>query len=100
MNDTVPTPWQWQFPPCCKHVPKGHAARAVQLNAIANELYEAAAEASKTEDNGQLAYIAELMDVVHATETALREFPEEVLDEAKEYVIRKNDARNYYERSL
>ena len=38
----------------------------------------------------------ELLDVVHACETALREVPEDMLDAAKRKVVMKNYARGYY----
>ncbi|MEC4272730.1 hypothetical protein VJ923_06130 [Adlercreutzia sp. R25] len=45
----------------------------------------------------RLAYGMELMDVIHAAETALRmEFEDEELDDLREAVIEKNRARGYY----
>lgn len=44
-----------------------------------------------------LPYTIELMDVIHACETALREFEPRHLDAAKMLVIRKNDDRGYYD---
>lgn len=39
----------------------------------------------------------ELMDVINACETALREVPEDTLDSIKRATIRKNEERGYYE---
>lgn len=46
----------------------------------------------------QIEYGMELMDVIHATETALRiEFTDQEIDELQRLVIAKNDERGYYD---
>lgn len=93
MTIIVPTPWQWQFPECPRWVPKSKAMRYAQMAKILEEAEEANREIASGND---LAYAKELMNVIHACETALREFPPVFLEAAKRGVIRDNDARGYY----
>ena len=48
-------------------------------------------------DGYDIAYAMELMDTIHACETALRELPESLLSSIKEAVVRKNAERGYYD---
>lgn len=89
----VATPWQWQFPPCSKWIPKNGRMRRDQ----ALKIIEEAEEVMKAQRVGDPLYAMELMDVIHACETALREVPEDTLDSIKRATIRKNEERGYYE---
>lgn len=52
----------------------------------------------KFRDRKRKAYGMELMDVIHATETALRmEFTEKEVEELQRRVIEKNRKRGYYD---
>lgn len=92
-----PTPWQWQFPPCEQWVPSNDSMRDAQTLAILREAAEARIAFDEIGKDGMLPYVMELMDVVHACETALREFEPRQLDAIKALVIRKNDDRGYYD---
>ena len=92
-----PTPWQWQFPPCPQWVPSNNRDRDEQVQSILREANEARTAFDEIWWNGMLPYVMELMDVIHACETALREFEPRHLDAAKMLVIRKNDDRGYYD---
>lgn len=53
---------------------------------------------SGDEDADRIAYGMELMDVIHAAETALRMgFSDEQVDSLRELVIEKNATRGYYD---
>lgn len=91
-----PTPWQWQFPPCPQWIPSNDYARYEQVCAVLSEAREAKVAFERRSEDGMLSYVMELMDVIHACETALREFDPRHLDAAKMLVIRKNDDRGYY----
>ncbi|MEG1246501.1 hypothetical protein [Gordonibacter sp.] len=86
------TPWQWQFPPCEKFVPVDSPTRREQSLKIVEE----AEEAMNARAGYSVFYVIELMDTIHACETALREFPESLLTDMKEAVICKNEQRGYY----
>lgn len=92
-----PTPWQWQFPPCRQWVPSNNRDRDEQVQSILREANEARTAFDEICWNGMLPYVMELMDVIQACETALREFEPRHLDAAKMLVIRKNDDRGYYD---
>ena len=92
-----PTPWQWQFPPCSQWVPSNDYQRDTQTRAVLQEAHEAREAFERRGEGGMLAYVMELMDVIHACETALREFDPCHLDAIKSLVIRKNDERGYYD---
>ena len=92
-----PTPWQWQFPPCRQIIPVSDRARDKQLRKILEEAVEARVAYERCAEDGMLPYTIYLMDVIHACETALREFEPRQLDAAKMLVIRKNDDRGYYD---
>lgn len=84
------TPWQWQFPPIAEPEDLPH-----QILHIKAELLEAA-EACGAKNIQHTA--EELMDVIHAAETALRLLEAEGmdLDAIKRGVIEKNQRRGYY----
>ena len=98
MKKTIPTSWQWQFPPCEQWTPRELKSRSDQVAAIKRETFEMsdAGWEFSCGKTGPYNYIEELMDVIHACETALREFPVEVLDDVKREVIAKNNDRGYY----
>lgn len=87
------TTWQFQFPPCKKWIPTNAPTRRDQ----ALKIIEEAEEAMKVRDGYDIAYAMELMDTIHACETALRELPESLLTDIKGAVIRKNSERGYYD---
>lgn len=65
-----------------------------QLEYIEQELREAY---EANHDNERQAYGMELLDVIHATETALRmEFSEQEVERLRAMVIEKNAKRGYY----
>lgn len=92
-----PTPWQWQFPPCPQWIPSNGYERSMQVAAIMREADEARIAFDSAWKDGLLPYVMELMDVIHACETALREFDPRQLDAIKALVIKKNDDRGYYD---
>lgn len=92
-----PTPWQWQFPPHQERVPRDDYERDRQTRAIHKGAVGAHIAFERRGEDGLLPYAMELMDVIHACETALREFEPRQLDAAKMLVIRKNDDRGYYD---
>lgn len=92
-----PTPWQWQFPPCPQWIPSNGYERDEQARAILREAAEARTAFDEIGEDGMLPYVMELMDVIHACETALREFDPRQLDAIKALVIKKNDDRGYYD---
>lgn len=92
-----PTPWQWQFPPRRERVPRDDYERDRQNRQIHKGAVRAQIAFSRRDDDGLLPYAMELMDVIHACETALREFDPCQLDRIKALVIRKNDDRGYYD---
>lgn len=92
-----PTPWQWQFPPCHQWIPSSGRMRREQVRAIMVEVVEVSHARDQFSDDGMLPYVMELMDVIHACETALREFDPQTLDRIKALVISKNDDRGYYD---
>lgn len=74
-----------------------------QLQKIKSELHEAIAaemnyRCGVTDGNRRKEYGMELLDVIHATETALRmEFTEDEAQRLRAKVIEKNAKRGYYE---
>lgn len=97
VKKTVATPWQWQFPPCRKYIPISNPEREEQCGKIGEESFEVFAAFRQRDLFGIEPYIMELMDEIHACETALREFPPAILDEVKRRVVEKNENRRYYE---
>lgn len=87
----ITTPWTWQFPPIAEQ-PKIYQ----QLAHVRAEAREAEKAEFYNEGNERIA--EELMDVIHAAETALRLLPfdELELDRIKRGVVEKNDRRGYY----
>lgn len=65
-----------------------------QIEHIRDEIDEAILA---RQDHERQSYGMELLDVIHATETALRmEFSEEEVERLSDSVIRKNQRRGYY----
>lgn len=93
MTNIETAPWEWQFPPCRKWIPTDSHTRRDQ----ALKIIEEAEEAMKVRDGYDIAYAMELMDTIHACETALRELPESLLTNIKYSVVRKNYERGYYD---
>lgn len=89
----IPTPWQWQFPPIAEP-PK---YLWVQIDRVCDEAREADNAKFYGEEDERVA--EELMDTIHAAETALRMMEADGIDleAVKRYVIAKNDERGYYE---
>lgn len=87
------THWRYQFPACKRWIPTDKRTRSEQ----ALKIVEEAAEAMNMRDGYDIAYAMELMDTIHACETALRELPESLLSSIKEAVVRKNAERGYYD---
>ena len=88
-------PWQYQFPPCKRWVPTDSHTRMDQKLKIVEEASEVVFAPAP---NGcQMFYAIELMDVIHACETALRELSDDLVSSAKEIVICKNSERGYYD---
>lgn len=85
----VTTPWTWNFPPIAN--PPAPISR--QLAHVCSEVTEAEDAFRGGESAERVA--EELLDTIHAAETALRMLGVE-MDEAKRAVIEKNDARGYY----
>lgn len=87
----ISTPWTWQFPPIAE--PPNLILQIGRVRGEAMEVVKA-----KLDHEGDERIAEELMDVIHAAETALRLLPfnELELDRVKRYVIAKNDKRGYY----
>ena len=89
----VSTPWQWQFPPIV-----ADTTIYAQLGKVFGEVVEVIK--AYDEGKGDDRIVEELMDVIHAAETALRifeEYDDDIdLDFEKRYVVLKNDKRGYY----
>jgi len=63
----------------------------------ADQITQEAAEAFSAAERGdERAYLVELLDCVHACETALSEFDEVAIAEAWQEVVNKNAERGYY----
>lgn len=88
----IATPWQWQFPPIAEPSLKLYS----QINHVRMEASEA--EHAEFYNEGDERIAEELMDVIHAAETALRLLPfdELELDRIKRGVVEKNNTRGYY----
>ena len=84
-------PWEYQFPKISN--PNGLTNQLVKIETEAAEAVDAYAACE-----GDVRVAEELMDVIHAAETALRMlgFQPLVVDAIKEGVILKNKARGYY----
>ena len=92
MGETLsPELWRYQFPPIIIK-PESFSA---QLGHIEGELREVRAA---HKENDMVAIVEELMDVIHAAETALRmlDVAPLTLNRTKEKVVAKNLDRNYY----
>lgn len=81
--------------PTYRKIPDGMSDRLDQIEKIRSEVWEAEAECSFK--GSPIKYIMELWDIVHATETALREFPAPLVDACRKVVIENNRARGYYD---
>lgn len=70
------------------------------FNALLDSLwdYDTGTRREEMSDSDRTAYGMELMDVIHAAETALRMgFSDEQVDRLRELVIEKNATRGYYD---
>lgn len=85
-------PFEYQFPKISN--PDGLMSQLVKIETEVNEAVDASANGE-----GDLRIAEELMDVIHAAETALRMlgFQPFVINAVKAGVIAKNDARGYYD---
>lgn len=80
--------------PTYRKIPDGFGDRIKQIEKIYSEVKEA--EDESYFESSPVKYIMELWDIVHATETALREFPAPLVDACREVIIENNRARGYY----
>lgn len=80
--------------PTYRKIPSGEAERRVQFEKIYSEVAEAEIEADFI--GSPVKYIMELWDIIHDTETALKEFPSPLVDACRKVVIENNRARGYY----
>lgn len=89
----IATPWTWQFPPIAEP-----PSLIMQIGRVRGEVREVVN--AKLGGEGVERTAEELMDVIHAAETALRLLPldELELDRIKRGVVEKNDRRGYYEK--
>lgn len=83
------TMWTWSFPP----IAEPHARLSRQLAHVMSEVNESYDALEDGESSERIA--EELMDVIHAAETALRMLGVDV-DKAWRGVIEKNSKRGYY----
>lgn len=85
-------PFTYQFPKICN--PSGLTSQLVKIESEAAEAVDAYAACE-----GDLRVAEELMDVIHAAETALRMLGIQpfVLNAVKAGVISKNEERGYYD---
>lgn len=90
----ITTPFQWQFPP----IAEPPTFLCGQLAHVRSEAREA--ENADFWGEGTERIAEELLDTIHAAETALRMLPldERQLDVIKRGVVEKNRARGYYEK--
>ena len=82
--------------PSAKFVPPEGLTRAGQADHIVEEAAEIYAEATREDQASPERYIEELLDCIHACETALREFDPEDIGKGVAAVIEKNKDRGYY----
>lgn len=87
--------YSYSFPPA-KLIPPEGLTRAGQADQIVEEAAEVYAEAALDERGLPERYIEELLDCIHACETALREFDPEAVGGVADAVVEKNAARGYY----
>lgn len=85
----------FNFPPA-KFVPPEGLTRSGQADKIVEEAAEVYAESTGDAGNPPEKYIEEVLDCIHACETALREFDPEIVSKAVDAVIEKNKERGYY----
>lgn len=85
--------YKYNFPETRFVVGKNDLTRRGQADHITQE---AAEVFSAAESGDAKAYLAEVLDCIHACETALREFAADEIDKQREWVIRKNSMRGYY----
>ena len=88
---TKSTPWEYQFPAIAE--PEEMSKQLQHVKAEAQEAIEA-----YYEESAPWTLATELMDVIHAAETALRllGMHDAMLNGVKRSVIAKNDSRGYY----
>lgn len=85
----------FNFPPA-KFVPPEGLTRSGQADHIVEEAAELYAESTSDKEVPPERYIEELLDCIHACETALREFDAASIDKAMRAVVEKNQKRGYY----
>lgn len=86
--------YRYNFPET-RFVPgKSDTTRRGQADQIVQEAAEAFSEAER--GGSRFDYIAELLDCVHACETALREFDDDDINRVMHETVMKNVARDYY----
>lgn len=81
--------------PTYRKIPDGFGDRIKQFEKIYSEVKEA--EDESYFESSPVKYIMELWDIIHATETALKEFPAPLVDACRKVVIENNRARGYYD---
>lgn len=88
--------YNYVFPPTkfSRDIICGNVTRAGQADEIAEEAAEVIRTVQDNESDER--YIEELLDVVQACETALREFDPYRVEIIRRNVMTKNDARGYY----
>ena len=89
-------PYAFNFPRS-RFVPfeDGEHTRRGQAEQIAQEAAEAFSAAERGDER---AYLVELLDCIHACETALAEFGPAEIERARDEVVEKNAERGYYEK--
>ena len=90
--------WEYNFP-AYKDIPIDAVSQVRQFRKISEEWNEAITSWHDYKFNSmnQDDYVMELMDIIHACETLLREFEQCVVDDCKKKVINKNAERGYYD---
>lgn len=99
--------FNYNFPAAEKFIPSSPVTRTMQAIKIDEESKEVSdaidsiytdtgcyVRPKKTREND---YIVELLDVIHAAETSLREFNNDEIQRAFKTVIEKNKKRGYYD---
>lgn len=82
--------------PRTKFVPTDKRSRINQAAKVRSESGEVCEALGKTDEE----YIEELLDCIHACETALREFDQGDVNRGVNHVILKNTERGYYEQEI
>ena len=83
---------KWYFPKY-KDIPTDKTERWLQVLKVISETNETRQALSDETDQR---VIEEALDVIHAAETLLRSYPEDMVDKEHAKVITKNQNRGYY----